>query len=246
MRRWGLVITLFYVILVVFLLVPVVATTIPKLHYWRGVGGAHAMLVKLLELVAEMREIPVWWLWAGMLISGQISLLFLSVDLSRRMLRPRQHVAVTAGITALLVALLTLAAILSLTAGWIGDADPMLRWLFPNNDLVIGNVVLLLVGMWAFWGAVFCLHYRGSSEVVSAAVSWLLRGSVLELLIAVPAHVWVQRRDDCSAPMVTGFGIATGIAIMLLSFGPGVLALYKKRIDQLSRKTQSPPTGPAS
>jgi hypothetical protein len=32
------------------------------------------------------------------------------------------------------------------------------------------------------------------------ATRWLLRGSILELLVAVPSHVIVRRRDDCCAP----------------------------------------------
>ena len=87
------------------------------------------------------------------------------------------------------------------------------------------------LGLWCFWGALFYWYYRTSTGIVNKAVSWLLAGSVLELLIAVPAHVIVRHRDDCSAPIVTSWGIVTGIAVMLLSFGPGVLVLYKKRIN---------------
>jgi len=85
--------------------------------------------------------------------------------------------------------------------------------------------------LWLFWGILFYFYFRNSSAVVTRLVSWLLRGSVLELLIAVPCHIIVRRRNLCSAPVVTSFGIATGLAIMLLSFGPSVLFLYKKRLD---------------
>jgi hypothetical protein len=85
--------------------------------------------------------------------------------------------------------------------------------------------------LWLVWGIVFYLYFQNSSNVTSRLVSWLLKGSVLELLIAIPSHVIVRRRDECTAPAVTSFGIVTGIAVMLLCFGPSVLLLYKKRID---------------
>jgi hypothetical protein len=157
------------------------------------------------------------------------------------MLRPRRHVAVSFGLAALLLALLSLAAVLSLAAGAYGDR--VFDWvLFPLGNEAwdrFRKALLWLAALWAVWGAVFYLHLRGTSRAFSSAVNWLLRGSVLELLIAVPSHVWVQRREECSAPGVTGFGIATGIAVMLLCFGPGVLALYKKRIDRLRAGRQS-------
>ena len=64
----------------------------------------------------------------------------------------------------------------------------------------------------------------------------MFRGSVLELLIAVPAHIVMRRRHDCSAPAVNGYGIAAGISIMLLSFGPSVLLLFKKRMEAYAPK----------
>jgi len=236
MRRWGIVVTLFYAVFVVFLLVPLVPATIAKNDYWKGADSAGAIVGKLVFPLVEWHSDASWWLWVGMLVGGQALLLFLSVDTSRRMLRPRGHVAVTFGLAALLLALLSLAAVLSLAAGAYGDK--VLDWaLFPLGGEAwdrFRKALLWLAALWAVWGAVFYLHLRGVSQVFSSAVTWLLRGSVLELLIAVPSHIWVQRRDVCSAPVVTGFGIATGIAVMLLCFGPGVLALYKKRIDRLS------------
>lgn len=237
MRRWGIVVSVFYAVFVLFLLVPAAMTTFPKRYYWKGVGSGPAVLEKLLDPLKWWYSEANWWLWVGLLIGGQILLLFLSVDASRRMLRPRQHVAVTMGITAALVALLTFAAVVSLDAVAYGDGDETSVWR-PTNYMgpQLWKVLLWLTALWVAWGAVFYLYYRGTSEALSSAVSWLIKGSVLELLIAVPAHVWVQRRGDCSAPWVTGFGIATGIAVMLLSFGPGVLALYKKRIDMYSKR----------
>jgi hypothetical protein len=73
-----------------------------------------------------------------------------------------------------------------------------------------------------FWKSFFD---KEANLLVFWGAAWLLKGSVLELLIVVPCHVIVRRRHDCSAP------IATGLAIMLLSFGPSVLFLYKKRLD---------------
>ena len=68
----------------------------------------------------------------------------------------------------------------------------------------------------------------------------LLRGSVLELIIAVPCHVIVRRRDDCCAPVGTFWGIATGIALMLLCFGPGVFYLFAERARRLKPKDGQP------
>ena len=94
-----------------------------------------------------------------------------------------------------------------------------------------GEVLLIWVRIWLAWSLVFHMFLRNSANIAGRAVSWLLKGSVLELLIAVPCHVWVRRRDDCSSPIATSFGIVAGIAVMLLSFGPSVLVLYKKRLD---------------
>jgi hypothetical protein len=60
----------------------------------------------------------------------------------------------------------------------------------------------------------------------------MLRGSFLELLIAVPTHIVARSRDYCCAGAYTFIGIALGLAVMLLSFGPGVFLLFVDRWKQ--------------
>jgi hypothetical protein len=42
-----------------------------------------------------------------------------------------------------------------------------------------------------------------------------------------------RHRNDCCAPFATFWGIATGLTVMLLAFGPGVLCLFAARLQRL-------------
>jgi len=182
-----------------------------------------------------------YWIWIAFLVSGQALLLFLSVDTSQKRFKPRRHIAVSVTLTSLLLAILTFAAIISLGAAIYGESFFDRRLLFgmevgQEMGLLIVLFVYLIVP-WTLWGILFYIYLREASGLVTRLMSWLLKGSVLELLIAVPSHILVRQRNDCSAPFLTSFGIVTGLAIMLLSFGPSVLFLYKKRLDKYKKRT---------
>ncbi|MDX1375419.1 MAG: hypothetical protein R3357_07660 [Burkholderiales bacterium] len=218
MRRWGLIVTLFYALVLLLLLLPGALALASK----------HVTVTSLLRYTIEGLSSGYLWICAGILAAGEALLLFLSVDSTWRRHRPRAHVAVTALLTGFFIALLASAAIWSL---WIGFPWPLWNLGRSLNEAFLIEAVTVFASFWALWGALFYLYYRDASNPVAAAVSWLLKGSVLELLIAVPTHVVVRQRGDCTAPHVTAYGIVTGIAIMLLCFGPGVLALYRKKYD---------------
>jgi len=214
MRKWGIVISVFYAVIVVGLL---------ELAGLRlAMAGSNApFFTTLAEMNTE------WLVWAAIVavIGGQAILLFLSVDASQKRLKPRTHLAVSVVAGSMLFALLAFAAFSAAGAGVAGDKFLDRFW---DTEM---EVVWIFLAFWLVWGVLFYLYFRNSAAVTTRIVSWLLKGSVLELLIAVPCHVWVRRRGDCSAPVATSFGIVTGIAVMLLSFGPSVLLLYKKRLD---------------
>jgi len=209
MRKWGIIITTFYALIVVILIIPglLVMWGVPS---WSD----------LLDIYRH------WLLWVciGILIGGQAALLLVSVDTSWKRLKPRQHIWISIATVALLSGILTFAVISSLFAAVYGDEPSegyqFLMWWF---------------GLWLLWGVVFFLYAERLSQWGNRAAGWLIKGSVLELLVAISCHVIVRQRHDCSAPAVTSFGIASGMAIMLLAFGPSVLILYNKRMKKYKK-----------
>jgi len=216
MRKWGVIVSLLYALIVVVLLVPGMAIL---------AGYSTPSSAGFLKDMRDLFAVGIVWLPIAIVVIGQILLLFLSVDTSQKRLKPRAPILVSYTVTAMLFALLTFAALSSLGAAVYSDKFIDRFW--PTETYVIAAWAIL----WLLWGVVFFLFFRNSNVPTTRLVSWLLKGSVLELLIAVPCHVIVRRRQDCSAPVATSFGIATGVAVMLLSFGPSVLLLYKKRLD---------------
>jgi hypothetical protein len=216
MRKWGVVISVFYALVVVALLVPA------GMILAGDENSLHQIFVKdVLDVYGE------WLAWVPMVavIAGEAALLFLSIDTTFRKLKPRAHIAWTITISSMLFGLLAFAALSAIGVTAFRDKFIDKFWATEIQVLVIW------AALWLVWAIVFYFYFRDSARGVTQAVSWLLKGSVLELLIAVPCHIIVRRREDCSAPVATSFGIVTGVAIMLLSFGPSVLLLYKKRLD---------------
>jgi hypothetical protein len=216
MRKWGIVISVVYALILLGLIVPAVAFYYTvETNRWAGTFGG---------VLNTFRN---WFFWipAGAILASQALLLFLSVDTSFKRLKPRAHILVSVTVGALLTALLSSAVIWSV--GFAIRGDNFWKKFFDEEM----NILLFWGGAWLLWAILFYFYFRNSSAVVTRLISWLLKGSVLDLLVAVPCHVIVRRRHDCSAPLATSFGIATGIAIMLLSFGPSVLFLFKKRLD---------------
>jgi hypothetical protein len=216
MRKWGIVISVFYALILLAFIVP--GAIFLALYKFEGRG-------KFLGTVNEAYGDWLLWLLIAPVLASQALLLFVSVDGSQKRLKPRSHILISVTVGAFLTALLSSAVIWSL--GFAIRGENFWKSFFDKE----ASLLFFWAGLWVLWAILFYFYFRNSSAVVTRLISWLLKGSVLELLIVVPCHIIVRRRHDCSAPLATSFGIATGIAIMLLSFGPSVLFLYKKRLD---------------
>ena len=158
------------------------------------------------------------------LILGQTSLIFVPVRVaSRRPMTKRSLWFPLLG-SGLLAGILVL-----------GGGMALWEWLKFSSDASGWMVVGIAAASWGLWSFVFWRMAASSdpASIASRLHRWLLAGSVLELLVAVPTHIAVRQRRECCAGIATGLGICAGVAVMLLSFGPSIGFLYYRRWRQV-------------
>ncbi len=236
MKRWAILTALLYALALLLLTVPAV---LAGFSGWANNSGV--------SLPEALKVYSYWWywLWLAVLVAGQLLLLLLPINITERRLPARRPLQTPVIVTAFFLANLFMAGIVSiLCAIFKEDGFYPIVFLSGNTtnptawDFAAGAILTLLV-FWLVWAVVF-RSYAKSDEpdaLLKRSTRWLLRGSILELLVAVPSHIIVRRRDDCCAPLGTFWGIATGISVMLLCFGPGVFFLFVERFERLKPKS---------
>ena len=187
--------------------------------------GALALFPFILPLLQADSLYPELVATVTVLVACEVALLFVPVRVASRRPVTRRSLWIPLLGSAVLAGLLAL-----------GGSVAVVEYL-KAEDRYVGAVFVTAAAVWLGWTFVFWLvSYRTSPDAVAAKLHrWLLAGSVLELLVAVPTHVVVRRRPDCCAGVGTGFGICAGIVVMLLAFGPSVGFLYYRRWKQVRR-----------
>ena len=241
MKRWAILTVILYALALILLTVP---TAFVALGDWGDIS--HGMsLNEIWRLYANFG----YWLWLAVLVGGQFLLLLLPIHIAERRLPARRPLKTPVLVTGFFLAVLFFAGILSLLCGIFGDRaskffDPTPLF-YPtadsqnsSGDSVGFTMLLTVLVFWLVWAFIFRRATKSDEPdaLLKRIKCWLLRGSILELIIAVPSHVIVRRREDCCAPLGTFWGIATGISVMLLCFGPGVFFLFVERMQKLKAK----------
>ncbi len=246
MKRWAIYTAALYAIALLLLTVPITAVAFGD---W-GVNQGVTSFTEILKLYSAWQ----YWLWLGVLVTGQVLLLRLPINIAERRLPARRPLKTPVIVTGFFLANLCLAGLLAVLCAIFHDEASnvfgFVDWLrgkisgapaenFRLTDSgVFASVTILVLTFWTVWGLIFRKFAKSDDEqaLVKRLTRWLLRGSILELIVAVPSHVIVRRRDDCCAPVGTFWGIATGISVMLLCFGPGVYFLFVERMRKLQAK----------
>ncbi|MFA5339451.1 MAG: hypothetical protein WC317_04800 [Candidatus Omnitrophota bacterium] len=231
MKRFAIIIILLYGAILVVLTVPTIAIAL-------------RLQLRLSDAVAALVSWRYWVLLLIMLVC-QAALLGIPVRVESKRLVTKGPIIFTVVASGFLAAFMVWAAVGAIvetlsrqpeiTVGMMSlmAVEPGKNPLFEKILMRCTMASFLLI--WLIWGLIF---YRWSQRLdpkafIEKQCRTLFAGSALELLIAVPTHVIVRGRDYCCAGFSTFIGIALGISVMLLSFGPGVYFLFLDRWKKL-------------
>ena len=240
MKRWAAITVLLYAIALLLLTAPAI---------WIAFNGWSDKGVSL-QNALKMYLRWGYWLWLAVLVAGQALLLLLPINIAERRLPARRPLKIPVIVTAFFLANLCFAGLLTILCLYFKEDGINFFGYFlppkpnevspPDFSTELGAVITGLA-FWIIWTVIFRSFSKSdnSDTLLNRSTRWLLRGSILELLVAVPSHIIVRRRGDCCAPAGTFWGIATGISIMLLCFGPGVFFLFVERFGRLKPKSTS-------
>jgi hypothetical protein len=101
-------------------------------------------------------------------------------------------------------------------------------WLWP-----------IILCIWCFWAVVFGSYFRSVERYtgLTRVIRWLIGGTILEMVIAVPAFASTVKQDECYCQRGTYTGVAFGATAILWFFGPGAFLLYwreKRRLERIA------------
>jgi len=211
--HWGLIVGSFYLVLLVVITIPVIYASFIKIN------GANPV---------PWDVYGVWQYWAivGSLLLGQFLLLRVPVRLKMKRPVTRSSIWLPIIVSGFWFAVLV-----------IGLGSTLMELFKIGSPAWPVLALVVSIASWAAWTVIFArmTRHNDPKQMVEQQSRWLLRGSILELLVAVPSHIIARGRGDCCAGLFTFIGITTGLSVMLLSFGPAVFFLYYARWQRLKK-----------
>ena len=176
------------------------------------------------------------WIWVAVMALCQVGLLVVPVRVARG--RPvTKRWIVWPILTSIFLTLLMFAA--AFLAMWetIANSDE------DTAAGVLWTVGGVVVAAWLVWVFLFGFYTgnRKPTTFMSRVAKFLIAGSILELLIAVPAHVLARTRGYCCAGLGTFWGLAVGLSVMLVVFGPATFVLFVRRLRSVKARKTPPP-----
>ena len=158
--------------------------------------------------------------------------------------RPLKTAAVAAALMGMLLSIGLFSLILEIPDWWLqilqyGDET---TWSGASRGMLGVWVAMLL--LWGVWACVFFAYWRQGDRYTQLGkmIRGLVTGSLLEILVAIPVHIWATRQRECYCARGTYTTLVLAGTVLLWAFGPGILLLYwreKYRREKLLSQSES-------
>lgn len=217
MKRWAILVAALYTLILVALTVPVI---------WLSFRSEFSPEQPLTAAFNVFLEWP-YWTWVVVMVGCQLALLSVPVRVTSRRPVTRGALWPTVLVAGLMMGILVMAAFLAIDE-FVHRGEATIAW-------ISGSGIGAGLATWIIWAIVFgrAAGTTAPRDLVTRQCRLLLKGSILELLIAVPTHIIARHRDYCCAGFMTFIGLTMGVAVLLFAFGPALYFLFADRWQRL-------------
>jgi len=128
------------------------------------------------------------------------------------------------------------AAVMSmlLTTGGISLFLEFPDWWQPimeaESFLIIASVYGTMLIIWGIWAWIFFIYWKQGDRYTQLGkmIRGLVAGSILEIMVAVPVHIWAARQRECYCCRGTYTTLVLAGTVLIWAFGPGIILLYMR------------------
>ena len=135
--------------------------------------------------------------------------------------RPLKSALIAAAVIAMLLTTGFIALILELANWWQPVMESESLW-------VLSSIWAVMLLIWGFWIIVFFRYWKQGDRYTQMGkmIRGLVAGSLMEILVAVPVHVWATRQRECYCCRGTYTTLVLAATVLIWVFGPGIVMLY--------------------
>lgn len=137
--------------------------------------------------------------------------------------RPLKTSVFAAGVMAMLLTTGMISLLLELPDWW----KPIME---DDSFLTIASVYGTMLIIWGVWAWIFFIYWKQGDRYTQLGkmIRGLVAGSILEIMVAVPVHIWAARQRECYCCRGTYTTLVLAGTVLIWAFGPGIILLYMR------------------
>ncbi len=110
-----------------------------------------------------------------------------------------------------------------------------------DSHLIIASLYGTMLIIWAIWAWIFFIYWKQGDRYTQSGkmIRGLVAGSILEIMVAVPVHIWATRQRDCYCCRGTYTTLVLAGTVLIWAFGPGIILLYMREKYRMGKLVEN-------